>query len=442
MSFTPLRLAVVCAALLGSTGAAAAKVIVFPPTANAALTKDEAVVIADAVAAATSRAGHDVITQQQIQAVLGLEGMRQLAGCDDSSCLSDLSDSLGAESILTVAVGTIGQSVIVTLKRTDTKGGNNRIGDRRFKKGKDAVDGILDALPTLVGEVLAGAPTSMPVTTSSSTTTTTTPPATTTPAATTTTTLPVLAADKLPKARVDEPIATPKGLTFVSDGKGRVIAFATKDPLESPLYAGTITATGTTLYVVHDGSGKSSDGEGGWDRSFWDPRIGGGGADRAFERRKGVYTLTCGKTSTTFTELKMAPTSLKVHKPAWRRQALLIARDDTLRYVVVDADREAEPIADRRVYLGKKGKLVPLDLEIEPDASWGRGGIIAVGDGVTLKLADGGGVLIEGSGTTQVQTPFTGLDLWDNAALLYTEVKPSGDVQLGTPCDGLVPAKR
>ena len=268
-------------AVVAAVPASAAKVIVFPPTAGAGLTKQEAVVVADAVAAATSRAGHDVVTQQQLAAVIGLESMKQLAGCEASSCLSELSDALGAEAIVNVSVGTVGQSVIVTLKRSDTKGGANKVGDRRFKKGKGAIEGILDALPALVAEVLGGLAT---------TTTTATAPATTTTAIEPIGTTTVVTKGKVSPARLDEVIATPKGLTWVHDGHGRVLAFSTTDPQKAPIYAGT----STSMYEIHNGSGFSSDGDGGFSRGFWDPRIGGGGAQRSFERRKGVYTQHLG----------------------------------------------------------------------------------------------------------------------------------------------------
>ncbi len=403
-------------ASLVAVPAAAAKIVLFPPTAGQGLSAKEAVVLADAVAAAASRAGHDVITPEQLQTLLGLDAFKQIAGCDAGSCVADVGDALGADAVVNVSIGSAGQSMLVTLKRTDTKGGTGKVAGRRVKKNKGAVDAILDALPGLVGEALAGLPT-LAATATQPTTTATTAAAT------------ALKTAKAPTARVETAIAVPKGLTFVEgEGEGgRVVAFVAAAPNDHPLYAGTAAA----MYEVHLGGSSSSDGEGGFSRTFWDPRIGGGGAERSFDRKAGVYTLICGDKTTTLkpTKKKIAP---KFYAAPWRRQALLIGRDDSLRYIVVDADRAAEPAADLRVYLGKKGKLQVLDLEVETDDSYGNGGIIGVGEGVVIKLGPGGGAITEGGGKP---TPITALDLWQNAAMLYKDVKPWGDLALGTPCD-------
>lgn len=408
------------ACVLVAVPASAAKIVVFPPTPGPGLSAREAAVLTDAVAAAASRAGHDVVTPEQLQTLLGLDAFKQLAGCDAGSCVSEVGDALGADAVVNVSVGTAGQSVLVTLKRTDTKGGTGKVADRRLKKNKGAIDAVLDALPGLVGEALGGLPTTTAPTTSTATTTTTAP-------TTTAPTPPMLKTAKAKAPRADTPIPTPKGLTFVEGEGGKLIAFVAAAPNDHPLYAGTAAA----MYEVHPGASSSSDGEGGFSRSFWDPRIGGGGAERSFDSRAGTVTLTCGAKTTTLspTKKKVSP---KFFAPAWRRQALLIGRDDSLRYIVVDADRAAEPVTDLHVYMGKKGKLVVLDLEVERDDSYGAGGIIAVADNVVIKLGPAGGVITEGGGKP---VAITALDLWDNASMLYKDVKPWGDVQLGTPCD-------
>jgi hypothetical protein len=399
---------------LSSWSAAAAKLVIMPPTTTSGLGEQ---VVVNAVAAAASRAGHDVVTNEQLQALLGLEASRQLSGCVATSCVAELGDALGADAVLTVSLAAAGQSVVVTLKRADVRGGAGSVVDRRVKR-KGAIDAVLDAVPTLVTEAL----TSLPGTAPTAATTAATP--TTTGAAAIA--LPVRAANTLAPARRDDVIATPTGLTFVDDGHGRFIAFHVDDPTGKPLYAGT----STSMYQLHAGGSSSSDGEGGFSQTFWDPRFAGGGAGRSFDVVAGKHTLTCGDKTIEFTKTKKAP-SPKFFAPAWRRQALLVGRDDRLRYVVVEGARADEP-TDLQVHVGKKGKLVALDVEIERDPSFGDGGIIAVGDGVTVKLGPAGGSIVEGTATT----PLTGLDLWDNARLLYREVQPWGPLDLGTPCDG------
>jgi hypothetical protein len=322
--------------------------------------------------------------------------------------------------VVTVSLASVGQSVIVTIKRADVHGGAGSVVDRRVKR-KGAIDAVLDAVPALVTEALSTLPAATPATATPSTTTT---PAPTAP--TTAPTVATLPAKTLAPARVDEAIATPKGLAFVDDGHGRFIAFHADDPTGKPLYAGTATA----MHQVHDGGSSSSDGEGGFSQTFWDPRFAGGGAGRSFDVVAGKHTLACGDKTIELSKTKVAPKA-KFFAAPWRRRALLLGRDDRLRYVVVEGARTDEP-TDLHVYLGKKGKLVALDVEIEQDPTFGSGGIIAVGEGVTIKLGPNGGSVVEGATTTAL----TSLDLWDNARLLYREVQPWGALDLGTPCDG------
>lgn len=408
---------------LSSSAATAAKLVIMPPGSAAGLGAKAEQVVADAVAAAASRAGHDVVTNDQLQALLGLEASKQLAGCAATSCVAELGDALGADAVVTVSLASAGQSVIVTVKRADVHGGAGSVVDRRVKR-KGAIDAVLDAVPALVTEALSTLP-------APTKTATPTPPQNPTPTAPTaptmtTTTAPALPATALPAPRRDETIPAPKGLTFVDDGHGRFIAFHDDDPSGKPLYAGTATA----MYQLHGGGSSSSDGEGGFSQTFWDPRFAGGGAGRSFDVVAGKHTLTCGDKTIAFTKTKVAP-SPKFFAPAWRRQALLLGRDDRLRYVVLEGARADEP-TDLHLYLGKKGKLAALNVEIEQDPSFGNGGIIAVGEGVTIKLGPAGGSITEGATTTTL----TALDLWDNARTLYRDVQPWGVFDLGTPCDG------
>lgn len=393
--------------------ALAAKIAVFAPTPGAGLGAKEALAFGDAVAAIASRAGHDVVTQQQLEALVGLEAAKQMAGCDAGSCSAEIGAALGVAAVVNLSVSEVGQSLVVTVKRTDVAGGSGKVADKRIPRGKRAKDLGLDALPALVAEVLVGL---APATTSTTTATTT---ATTTSTAT---------AGKMPQLRRTQKVQTPVGLAWLDDGKGNLVAFVADNGYGGALFGGTVAGG---MFQLRPGAGASADGEGGFSRSLWDPRVG----NASFDKKAGVFTLTCGEKTTTLQPLKKGPAAV-FHGPLWQRQGLLVGRDDSLRYFVVDAERPGEgedrdAPRDRRLYVGKKGKLVVVDAEIDSDDSFGFGGVIAVTDGLTVKLGPSGGVAVAGA----TSTALTSLDLYVAGKQLYSELKPWGEGPLGTPCD-------
>ncbi len=415
-----LLLSLVALPMLLASPSLAARVAVFSASSAASpgLTAKEGALMTDATAAAASRAGHDVVTQQQIEALVGLEAARQMVGCSDASCASEIGAALGVDAVVSVGVGTVGQSLVVTLKRTDVKSGLGRVADRRIPKKKGALDAAYDALPALVGDVLAGLPA-----TPTLTTTTTTPTTTTTTPTTTPTTAPTMGA-KMPLVRAEVVATPPAGIQVVDDGAGHVIAFPQSGTLKGPLFAGTAKGGLYELRLVGGGESGSD-----FDVVFWDPRF-RDGWQRSFARKGDVFTLQCGDKAISFARPRAA-TGVRFFAPPWQRQAVLVGRDDQLRYVVVDNSR-TDGVKDLRVYLGKKGKLVPLALEVEDDAAFGHGGIIGVGEGLMVKLGPEGGTLTEGAVTSKLAA----LDLYDSAALIYRELRPWGDLPIGSPCDG------
>jgi hypothetical protein len=410
-------------ALLVALPAGAAKLAVFAPPAGPGVSAKEALALTDAVAGAASRAGHDVVTEQQLAALVGLEQAKQMAGCDAGACAAEIGAALGVDAVVNVSYGKVGQSIVVAVKRTDVKGGSGRVADKRIK-GMHALDAALDALPGLTTEALTGvAPTTSTTTPSTTTPTTPTTPSTTAPTTPATSTAPTAA---LPTLRAKTPVTPPKKLAWFKDSAGRYLAFDPDHGYDGVLFWGTAAA----MHEVRPGAGASGDGEGGFSRMIWDPRF--DTAARSIDKKGKVVSVTCGDKTTTLTSTS-APAGAKFFGPMWLRQGLFVARDDQLRYLVVDAARDDKDgkVKDRRVYLGKKGKLVPLALELDDDASFGDGGLIGVAAGVTLKVGPGGGSLAEGG----VTTLFTGLDLYQAARPLYTEILPWGEGPLGTPCD-------
>lgn len=82
--------------------------------------------LTDAIAAELQARGYfEVISQRDIETLLGLERQRQLLGCadDGSSCLSELSAALGARFVLSGSLSQLGTAWQLTLSTFDTQRG-------------------------------------------------------------------------------------------------------------------------------------------------------------------------------------------------------------------------------------------------------------------------------------------------------------------------------
>lgn len=62
-----------------------------------------------------------VVGMKEISELLSFEGARQLAGCDEESCLEEIGGALGVDELVTGTVGTLGGSTVFTLRRVDVQ---------------------------------------------------------------------------------------------------------------------------------------------------------------------------------------------------------------------------------------------------------------------------------------------------------------------------------
>ena len=435
--------------LLSSTGALAARVMVAGLDVDKALRFSPGS-LTDTVAGAVSRTGHDVVTTQQLEALVGLEAARQLAGCADDACVArlgaDLGSALGVDAVVSVAVSRAGSGTVVAVKRINVGGGGaggGKVADRRLKSTR--IDQVLDALPDLVAEALAGLPTTASSSSSLSSTTAVAPPGSpkTGAAAALSPGAPVflpagIVAGVGPAARAQRPLALSaeqkKALRVVEDGTGRVIVYHGERPIDGPLLAGSVADGAYAQRIIGGGSEGAIDEGGSFDVIFWDARY-SRGAERSFGLRDGVITLVCGAATTTWRPASKATAArvlAKLRDVAWQRQVLLVARDDDLNWYIVD-DSIADD-DDLPVYVGRKVqgryRFAPVDGEIVRDQAFGDG-ILLVGAGYKIKIGATGGELIRGADKTSLST----LNTWDHAAEVYGVMKPWGDVAPGTPCD-------
>jgi hypothetical protein len=97
--------------------------------------------------------GTTVLSDQDISAALGLERQKQLLGCGDASCLTEIGGALGVDRLIHGSVGRVGESLVVTLTSIDpVKSKAMSSVSERLKGANDEV--FLDALPGLASQLL------------------------------------------------------------------------------------------------------------------------------------------------------------------------------------------------------------------------------------------------------------------------------------------------
>jgi TolB-like protein len=419
--------------------AASPKVAVLPVAAGEGIPPTTAAALTEALSGEVRRrAGVEVVTQREIAAVLSLERQKTMLGCaSDDACVAELGGALGCDRLVTGDMAKLGESFLLHLRLVET--GKARVvaqADRRLRGG--TIDDVLDALPSMVGELF---PTPTPTPTA---TATATPTPTPTPTATSTKTATPLArrTAPLPPSWAEEPLDVPPRerlkLRVWGDGTGHLVVTEPYAGLDVPLYAGDWRK----LHLVRV-RGGGQNGQESSSRSFWEPWV-LWGVESSLEWRGEKATLTCGAREI---PLRLIPPREVARRlpgatflaPRWRRIPHALARDDEGTYYYVDGARGADGAAvaarpDYRLWVGKKGKLVPLELE---DAVADGGGLLLVTGAGRLEVKRG-----ERDGGTAAWLTASGrkalswLDPVDGGPLIYGDLGVYAGERLGTPCDG------
>jgi TolB-like protein len=123
-----------------------------------AATDAEATLLTDAVVEWVSKAGvFQVVSQRDIQTLLGVERQKQLVGCgeDATNCMAELSGALNARFVLSGQVNRLGGTVQLTLQTLDTQ--KSQPVGRSLKAAKSAED-LRAIVPWAVAEATGTPP--------------------------------------------------------------------------------------------------------------------------------------------------------------------------------------------------------------------------------------------------------------------------------------------
>lgn len=379
------------------------------------ISESTASALTDALAAELrTRPGLEIVTSKELAAVLGLARQRELLGCDAPSCHAEVGGALDADLLIIGSLAKLGESWLLNVQLLDGRTARNLSQSKRRVKG--GVDGLLDALPEMARELFPGG--TRPA---AQTAKTRTPPAAYAPGiATAETFSPPWAEKRLPKDEADL-----SAMVFATDGMGNYVGSV-------PAIGGKMVAGTTKGLFLQRVFGGGTDGKGGFDHSFWDPR----GRNNSFARQGDAFTLGCGEAS-----VKLQPVSAAqagrlfaktpVYDVRWQRAAHALARDEEGIYYFVDRQRDEKAAPDYRLYVGQRGKVSAYAAQLL--ASDAAGEIFQFG-GSRLSISTRAEKAEIRHG--EVVRPLIYLDVQRHASLAYGELGAYRGEALGTPCDG------
>lgn len=407
-------------AVLVSASPQPQKVALFPLTAGAGVAPAVAQSVTDAFAGELRKLpGHQLLTQQELTAVLGVERQRQLAGCAESACMTEIASALDVDAVVTGNLARLGQSWLLQVQLVDARKGVTKAHASRRKKSAE-IDDLLDELPSVAKELFGG-------TAAGSSAQSSEPPVTAPVAAAQAVELPSPAQDVATAVSAEQR----KKLVLLKDAANRYIAIEPFAGTGGGFFYGT---NASKLHAQRVFGGGSSGTES-FDLVFWEPRA-RSPAEASFEFRNGKYVLTCGQKNIEFKPVaaKQARAVLDkaaFYEPRWRRRAYALTRDDDGTFFYVDQARVPEANQDFRVYLGRSGQLRPVATEVI--ANDAAGDIFKAGAGkLKLQPRSGEAQWVAGQDTIKL----TLLPVEDHARFIYTQLGAYKGLEFGTPCDG------
>ncbi len=220
-------------------------------------------------------------------------------------------------------------------------------------------------------------------------------------------------------------------LRIFTDGKRHYIALIPFD------YSGPMFFYGDgTSFHAQRAYGGARNGDEGWTRSFWEPRV-HSGAESMFQLHDKKYALTCSTRTTSFTPLSDGDNakmlgSAKFFRPRWKRQSYWLARDAQDRFYFLDRMREPEGNNEFRLFIGPKGALQQQKMTRVESGT--RGDVFSTTTGqLRVDTSSPTGSYTQG----KAKTSLTAVPIEDNHILVYTDLGVYVGDKLGTPCDDL-----
>lgn len=422
----PLLLAVAVAAA-PAPAPAPRRLAVLPVAAGDGVQPDAAAAVGEAlISEIRRRAGAEVVSRRELEAVLSLERQQAMLGCRTDACLAELAGAVAADRVVVADLARVGESLLLHVRVVAVR--DVRVlaqADRRLRGG--GLDGVLDVLPGVAAELF---------------------PATGAAGATVVAPAPPPVATRAlapPAVEVEEPaVISPEvraQLRAFTDGKGSWVLAVPYGDSSSPLFAGD----GKRFWRVRVRGSFRNPGDKEWSRSFWDPRSAPEQMVPTFEGE--APALWCSGQKIAWhaagdPEERRIVEGATLLEARWRRYPHALARDDDGHYYLLDGLRKAdgEPAGkDHRLWFGPKRKMVQLAVEEVQEDSGGLLVLTAEGR-LKARPAQDGTWAAEWIAPGGARRPLTWLEPIREHVLLYREASAWAGRPLGTPCDAFFAA--
>ncbi len=92
----------------------------------------------------------EVVTNAQVQSLLGLQQKKSMLGCDDVSCMAEIAGSLGVDKLCIGSLGKIDQYDVLTLRVIDVATAQV---DKSVYKKEHRASAFIDEMPDLVAKL-------------------------------------------------------------------------------------------------------------------------------------------------------------------------------------------------------------------------------------------------------------------------------------------------
>ena len=129
------------------------QVVLMDIPADAAFPPNITKTLNDFLAGALADQGLEVVTSQNMTALLGLEKQKQLLGCSDGSCLAELGGARGADYVVRGNMAVLDSETAVALTLLDSRGRAVQVKRKKMSGRSSAV--LLSALEELVPPLVA-----------------------------------------------------------------------------------------------------------------------------------------------------------------------------------------------------------------------------------------------------------------------------------------------
>ncbi len=399
--------------------AAPTKYVMLPLECPKELAQNQCDALEGAIAADLRRyPGTQLLTHDDVKAVLQNDAARQVMGCNEPSCYPDVAEALGAPFLIRGNYATLGESQLVSLTVIKAKEVKvTSAASVRVRSPK--IDALLDALPKLGAQVFE----QLGIESRTTQAMLRLPPK------------PPKGKKAMPQGFEDIPLdqTLPDDLVFLKDPTGNVLAYDVENKGRDLFLAGSPGA----LWEQQVGSGGSN-GDTSFNVGFWDPRF----ERPSFNMKDGVFELTCGKKTVTLervgaAEAKKLRGQARLFAPRWQRYPVVLARNNRGTYYFVDGVRDDEKrtgeVEDYRLFIGRKGHIehIPLDDAIVDQAG-------------AVFLTESGRLVMEYVSREEKTvkwfvgedaTELVDVSLWSAAKMIYTRLGTYRDQPMGTACD-------